>query len=52
MSENRYRSTGPDVRMPAMDPLDPHTCYRALQTRDTRFDGRFFIGVSTTGIFR
>jgi AraC family transcriptional regulator of adaptative response / DNA-3-methyladenine glycosylase II len=51
MSENRYRSTGSDVRMPAMDPLDPHTCYRALQTRDTRFDGRFFIGVSTTGIY-
>jgi AraC family transcriptional regulator of adaptative response / DNA-3-methyladenine glycosylase II len=51
MSENRYRNTGPDVRMPSMDPLDPHTCYRALQTRDARFDGRFFIGVSTTGIY-
>ncbi len=27
------------------------TCYRALQTRDPRFDGRFFTAVRTTGIF-
>lgn len=27
------------------------TCYRALQARDTRFDGLFFVGVSTTGIY-
>ncbi|MCB1755954.1 MAG: DNA-3-methyladenine glycosylase 2 family protein [Gammaproteobacteria bacterium] len=26
-------------------------CYRALQTRDQRFDGRFFTGVITTGVF-
>jgi AraC family transcriptional regulator, regulatory protein of adaptative response / DNA-3-methyladenine glycosylase II len=26
-------------------------CYRALQTRDARFDGRFFTGVRTTGIY-
>jgi AraC family transcriptional regulator of adaptative response / DNA-3-methyladenine glycosylase II len=31
--------------------LDPHACYRALRARDARFDGRFFIGVSTTGIY-
>ena len=31
--------------------LDHDTCYRALQTRDTRFDGRFFTAVRTTGIF-
>ena len=33
-----------------MDPLDPAVCYRAIQTRDSRFDGRLFVGVSSTGI--
>ena len=32
-------------------PLDPAHCYRALRNRDPRFDGRFFVGVRTTGIF-
>jgi AraC family transcriptional regulator of adaptative response / DNA-3-methyladenine glycosylase II len=31
--------------------LDPAVCYRALETRDARFDGRFFVGVTTTGIY-
>jgi AraC family transcriptional regulator of adaptative response / DNA-3-methyladenine glycosylase II len=31
--------------------LDPEICYRALLTRDARFDGRFFTGVRTTGIY-
>src|SRR6188472_1905300 len=31
--------------------LDRTACYRALQTRDPRFDGRFFTGVRTTGIY-
>jgi AraC family transcriptional regulator of adaptative response / DNA-3-methyladenine glycosylase II len=31
--------------------LDPRTCYRALATRDRRFDGRFYTGVVTTGIY-
>jgi AraC family transcriptional regulator of adaptative response / DNA-3-methyladenine glycosylase II len=31
--------------------LDPRTCYRALRTRDVRFDGRFFTAVRSTGIF-
>ena len=31
--------------------LDPAACYRALKTRDRRFDGRFFVGVRTTGIY-
>lgn len=34
-----------------MNMLDPDTCYRALQSRDARFDGRFFIGVTSTGIY-
>ncbi|MFO7610641.1 MAG: AlkA N-terminal domain-containing protein [Candidatus Krumholzibacteriia bacterium] len=31
--------------------LDHATCYRAVQARDRRFDGRFFTGVRTTGIY-
>src|ERR1700755_833474 len=31
--------------------LDPDTCYPALAARDSRFDGVFFVGVSTTGIY-
>jgi AraC family transcriptional regulator of adaptative response / DNA-3-methyladenine glycosylase II len=31
--------------------LDADRCYRALRTHDTRFDGRFFVGVSSTRIY-
>jgi AraC family transcriptional regulator, regulatory protein of adaptative response / DNA-3-methyladenine glycosylase II len=31
--------------------LDRQACYRALLTRDDRFDGRFFVAVRTTGIY-
>ncbi|WP_374653932.1 DNA-3-methyladenine glycosylase 2 family protein [Dongia sp.] len=31
--------------------LDPAVCYRALKARDARFDGRFFVGVTSTGIY-
>jgi AraC family transcriptional regulator, regulatory protein of adaptative response / DNA-3-methyladenine glycosylase II len=31
--------------------LDDSACYRALLTRDARFDGRFFVAVRTTGIY-
>jgi AraC family transcriptional regulator of adaptative response / DNA-3-methyladenine glycosylase II len=31
--------------------LDDDTCYRAVQSRDARFDGRFFSAVKTTGIY-
>ncbi len=31
--------------------LDRDTCYRAVQSRDPRFDGRFFTAVRTTGIY-
>ena len=30
---------------------DPDSCYRALLARDARFDGLFFTGVKTTGIY-
>src|SRR6185369_8903030 len=31
--------------------LDAARCYRAIETRDRRFDGRFFTAVRTTGIY-
>ncbi len=31
--------------------LDQDACYRALRTRDARFDGRFFTAVRSTGIY-
>ena len=31
--------------------MDSEICYRALRARDARFDGRFFVGVRTTGIY-
>lgn len=31
--------------------LDPDTCYKAVASHDRRFDGRFFVGVSSTGIY-
>lgn len=34
-----------------MSALDPELCYRALLTRDARFDGRLFVGVTSTGIY-
>ncbi len=31
--------------------LDPAVCYRAVSSRDSRFDGQFFTAVRTTGIY-
>ena len=31
--------------------LETTNCYQALQARDSRFDGEFFVGVRTTGIY-
>ncbi|MBA2964510.1 MULTISPECIES: DNA-3-methyladenine glycosylase 2 family protein [Ramlibacter] len=33
------------------DTLQPDACYLALQARDARFDGCFFTGVTSTGIY-
>jgi AraC family transcriptional regulator of adaptative response / DNA-3-methyladenine glycosylase II len=32
-------------------PLNADNCYQALVSRDARFDGRFFVGVSSTRIY-
>ena len=31
--------------------LDADACWKALSARDARFDGRFYVGVATTGIY-
>lgn len=36
--------------MPAMD-VDAAAAYRALEAHDARFDGRFFVGVTSTGVY-
>src|SRR6185312_1395927 len=35
---------------PGMD-LDPDACYRAILSRDARFDGRLLVAVTSTGIY-
>jgi AraC family transcriptional regulator of adaptative response / DNA-3-methyladenine glycosylase II len=31
--------------------IDSHAAYRALTSRDPRFDGIFFVGVTSTGVY-
>ena len=31
--------------------MDDDACYRAIETRDRRFDGRLFVAVTTTGVY-
>lgn len=51
MSENREPGAATDRNVSGMYRLDPRVCYRALQTHDERFDGRLFVGVTSTGIY-
>src|SRR4029079_16718441 len=51
MSENREPGSDVDRNVTDMHRLDPRVCYRALQTHDERFDGRLFVGVTSTGIY-
>ena len=40
------------AHLPGMDQtLDQEACWRAVVARDARFDGRFFTGVTSTGIY-
>jgi AraC family transcriptional regulator of adaptative response / DNA-3-methyladenine glycosylase II len=50
MSENGEQALPTAATMAPMT-LDPRTCYRALRSRDARFDGRFFVAVSSTRIY-
>ena len=49
MSENRQTNRPAHGTMPEMD--DFERCYRAVQSRDPRFDGWFFTAVRTTHIY-
>lgn len=37
--------------MKVMDLPGREACYRALQSRDSRFDGQIFVGISSTGVY-
>lgn len=50
MSENRETGSLEGTMISVMD-MDRTACYRAISTRDARFDGRLFVGVKTTGIY-
>ena len=50
MSENGQTVARIRATLSLMD-LDRNACYRALQTRDQRFDGRMFTAVRTTGVY-
>ena len=39
----------PDITAPGR--LDPEACQRALGARDARFDGLFFVGITTTRVY-
>ncbi|MBA2417038.1 MAG: helix-turn-helix domain-containing protein [Geodermatophilaceae bacterium] len=54
MSDSRQRvaRTGEILDHVLTDPaLDEERCYRAVSSRDSRFDGWFYVGVLTTGIY-
>jgi AraC family transcriptional regulator of adaptative response / DNA-3-methyladenine glycosylase II len=46
-----HEDTRQDGGQPHLDGLDPDLCYRAVLSRDPRFDGRFFTAVTTTSIY-
>ena len=50
MSENGQTSAKAGPTLSVMQ-LDPQHCYEALRARDARFDGAFFVAVSSTGIY-
>src|ERR1700760_4966169 len=50
MSGIRQTKTAQKHHAASMD-MDRIACYRAISTRDARFDGRLFVGVRTTGIY-
>lgn len=50
MSDSRERVSAASYRMEDMN-LDVDSCYAAVRSRDRRFDGVFYTGVRTTGIY-
>jgi AraC family transcriptional regulator of adaptative response / DNA-3-methyladenine glycosylase II len=50
MSENGQTEDRGEARKEVVT-LDHDACYRALVAHDARFDGAFFVGVKTTGVY-
>lgn len=50
MSEFRQTNVSVSGRVNPVQ-LDHQQCYDAMSSRDSRFDGRFWIGVATTGVY-
>lgn len=50
MSENGEYSPAIGARLAPMQ-LDSNACFLAVRARDRRFDGRFYVAVSSTGIY-
>jgi len=51
MSEFSQTFVQASIKVRVMKTLDPDVCYAAFVARDRRFDGWFFMGVSSTGIY-
>lgn len=52
MSENRQRRAATVVHSWGVDTdLDPSVAYAACAARDTRWDGRVYLGVTSTGVY-
>jgi AraC family transcriptional regulator of adaptative response / DNA-3-methyladenine glycosylase II len=51
MSEKRESVRSVRERITAMELPDREICYRVFQSRDSRFDGLLFVGVTSTGIY-
>ncbi|MCC3768944.1 bifunctional transcriptional activator/DNA repair enzyme AdaA, partial [Streptomyces sp. UNOC14_S4] len=49
MSDCRRKSAGYDGKNDGV--LDFDSCYRAMASRDTRFDGAFVVAVTSTGVY-
>lgn len=49
-SENGQQAGASLPTLPAME-LEPNHCHAILQARDTRYDGHFFVGVTSTGVY-
>jgi AraC family transcriptional regulator, regulatory protein of adaptative response / DNA-3-methyladenine glycosylase II len=50
MSENGQTDSDPRARL-SLVTLDADHCYEVVKAKDARFDGAFFVGVSTTGVY-
>jgi AraC family transcriptional regulator of adaptative response / DNA-3-methyladenine glycosylase II len=53
LSQNRQKGTGQVTRLGVVPHVvdDPQQCYRFMRSRDTRYDGQFYVGVTSTRIY-